>query len=418
MKEGNAGKRLKIFVSAYACEPYKGSEIGVGWHWVLEMSKYYELWVLTRANNKDVIEKYFGGCIPDQIHFVYYDCPDFIKMWKKQMRGVRIYYTLWQFGANQLIRRVMEENEIEVFHLLTYGNAIWPVSPYALNKCFIWGPTGGTDTIEREFSKHYSLRNGMVEFVRRFVVKLLPVSPAFNARCKAASLILCKTSSTFNLIPVSNKKNAIVFTDVAADITLKNEETFLADDGVTRFLIVGKLDAWRGYDLLIEALNKADLDNIQLDIIGDGSERKHILKEIERYGLNSTINMVGAVSAEVYRDYMKRCDVVINTSLKEGAVTVSFDAMAYGKPLLCIDTTGYTRYFDNDCAIILERNVSRNEMIDNLSNSLKMLMNRDLRETLGKNMAMRSDAISWENKGKEIKKVIDSAYAKYEERCH
>lgn len=35
--------RLKIFVSAYACEPDLGSEIGVGWHWVLEMSKYFEL---------------------------------------------------------------------------------------------------------------------------------------------------------------------------------------------------------------------------------------------------------------------------------------------------------------------------------------------------------------------------------------
>ena len=32
--------KLKIFVSAYACEPGLGSEIGVGWHWVLEMSEY------------------------------------------------------------------------------------------------------------------------------------------------------------------------------------------------------------------------------------------------------------------------------------------------------------------------------------------------------------------------------------------
>ena len=43
-------EKLKIFVSAYACEPGMGSEIGVGWHWVLEMSKYFELWVLTRES--------------------------------------------------------------------------------------------------------------------------------------------------------------------------------------------------------------------------------------------------------------------------------------------------------------------------------------------------------------------------------
>ena len=43
-------EKLKIFVSAYACELDLGSEIGVGWHWVLEMSKYFELWVLTRKS--------------------------------------------------------------------------------------------------------------------------------------------------------------------------------------------------------------------------------------------------------------------------------------------------------------------------------------------------------------------------------
>ena len=50
--------KLKIFISAYACEPNLGSEIGVGWHWVLEMSKYFNLWVLTRKSNKENIENW------------------------------------------------------------------------------------------------------------------------------------------------------------------------------------------------------------------------------------------------------------------------------------------------------------------------------------------------------------------------
>ena len=52
---------MKIFVSAYACEPNLGSEIGVGWHWVLEMSKYFELWVLTRESNRKNIEPWIAG---------------------------------------------------------------------------------------------------------------------------------------------------------------------------------------------------------------------------------------------------------------------------------------------------------------------------------------------------------------------
>ena len=51
---------IKIFISAYACEPGLGSEIGVGWHWVLEMSKYFDLWVLTRKSNRHTIEPWIA----------------------------------------------------------------------------------------------------------------------------------------------------------------------------------------------------------------------------------------------------------------------------------------------------------------------------------------------------------------------
>ena len=127
---GMCEDKLKIFVSAYACEPGKGSEIGVGWHWVLEMSKYFNLWVLTRANNQKPIEDYFKENPEDAngIHWVYFDCPDYIKRFKHQMTGVRTYYTIWQHMANKVVKDVMEANEIPIFHLLTYGNAIWDIS--------------------------------------------------------------------------------------------------------------------------------------------------------------------------------------------------------------------------------------------------------------------------------------------------
>ena len=33
-------KKLKILLSAYACEPNKGSEPEIGWQWVINLSKY------------------------------------------------------------------------------------------------------------------------------------------------------------------------------------------------------------------------------------------------------------------------------------------------------------------------------------------------------------------------------------------
>jgi len=47
----------KVLVSAYACEPGKGSEPEVGWQWVHQIARFHEVWVITRANNRLQIEE-------------------------------------------------------------------------------------------------------------------------------------------------------------------------------------------------------------------------------------------------------------------------------------------------------------------------------------------------------------------------
>ncbi len=48
--------RLKVLMSAYACEPGKGSEPEVGWQWAMRMARFHDVTVLTRANNRAAIE--------------------------------------------------------------------------------------------------------------------------------------------------------------------------------------------------------------------------------------------------------------------------------------------------------------------------------------------------------------------------
>lgn len=42
----SSGKRFKILAIAAACHPEKGSEPGLGWHWVKELSAHHDLWVI------------------------------------------------------------------------------------------------------------------------------------------------------------------------------------------------------------------------------------------------------------------------------------------------------------------------------------------------------------------------------------
>lgn len=407
--------KLKIFVSAYACEPGLGSEIGVGWHWVLEMSKYFDLWVLTRESNRHTIEPWIAEH-PEYSHirFLYYDWPKWARFWKKGLRGVRTYYNLWQMCTNGIVKRTMLGNDIRIFHHLTYGNVLWKVSSYGQKQLFVWGPVGGLETIPAEYSRHYDRKSQLIEKVRRTVTSMAVWNRGFRKRCKQADLILCKTEITRDLIPQRQADKAVLFTDVAADISYVSGWDKKMKQNVTEFITVGHLDAWRGFDLIIEALPKVISKNskIHLTIVGSGPDKVRLERLVKKYALEAFVTLAGKVSMNIYKDLMKNADVVVNAALKEGAVTVSFDSMAMGKPLICLDTTGYTRYFTNDYAILIPRK-GRSEVIQRLEEAMLRMTQPEERNKLGRKAQEVSEKFSWENHGKEIRDAIMKAYTSY-----
>lgn len=404
-------ERKKIFVSAYACEPDKGSEIGVGWHWILEMSKQFDLWVLTRANNKSNIENWIKKHPQfEQIYFVYYDLPKSLSFFKRGRKGVRLYYTLWQKFSNRIVKQVMQKHDIKIYHLLTYGNALWPASAYGIKQFFIWGPTGGTDTIPLDYFKHYGIKGKAIEIIRHMAVKTLPVNYGFKKRVKNADIILCKSAYMYRNIPEKYREKAVIFTDVAVDKDGNNEQTRAhTQNKEIKYFAAGKLDAWRGFDVLIEAFAKANVQNAKLEIAGSGLDKKRLQKLIVKYNVSKNISLPGHLTKDEYAKKMTDADVIVNPALKEGGVTVAFDAIKYGKPLICVDTGGYTGCFDNDSAVILERK-TRTELIDALAEKINELSHEEKQKHIRENEKRIQNSITWEEKGKKTGELIEKTW--------
>ncbi|WP_303644515.1 glycosyltransferase family 4 protein [Bacteroides caecimuris] len=403
--------KIKLFISAYACEPGLGSEIGVGWHWVLEMSQRFELWVLTRASNRHTIEPWIARH-PEYagIHFLYFDLPKWARFWKKGLRGVRTYYNIWQRLTNRIVKRTMQANGITAFHHLTYGNALWPVSDYGSKQTFIWGPIGGLETIPEDYTSHYDSKSRLLEKIRRSIVKRAVKSRSFKSRCRRADLILCKTEETMSLLPSDTCRNAILFTDVAADI-MPFADTIIPHTGLD-LIVVGRLDAWRGFDIAIIALSKVikTIHDVHLTIVGKGADDERLKKLVAELDLQENVTFTGAVSQEEYRRLMMKADIVLNPSLKEGAVTVSFDAMSMGKPLIAVDTGGYTRYFGPEYSIVVPR-LGRDETIGAIAAAIQRLSDTSLRTRMGGAAKKSASNFSWNNHGEEIRKIIERTIA-------
>lgn len=409
-----SSRKLKIFISAYACEPNQGSEIGVGWHWVLEMSKYFDLWVLTRKSNEENIETWIAKHPEYQsINFIYFDLPYYLRFWKKGLRGVRTYYNIWQWCTNNIVKKTMQANTIEIYHHLTYGNALWSVSNYGKKQFFVWGPTSVGDTIPKEYSSHYNLKSKIIEELRRLSVKLLSYNKGFKRRCNDANLILCKTENTYKFIPDYCKPKSTIFTDVAVDILDTSDFNIerKEDKSTVRYIAVGRLDAWRGFDLIIEAFVKAYQLNskIRLEILGKGNDYWRLKELIVKNKMEYVISLSGQVSMHEYYQKMADCDVVVNPCLKEGAVTTAFDSMSFGKPLICIKTGGYTRCFHDDYAVLVPL-TNRLNTISKLTEGVLLLTNEEERIKKGNKAKQMSKDFIWQKKGKQIYEVITKAY--------
>src|SRR5437764_1125865 len=119
---------LKILMSAYACEPDRGSEPGVGWRWVLETAALgHEVWVITRASNAANIDR--GLALErnnarnklSNLHFSYFDLPLWARWWKRGNFGVHLYYVLWQWGAYRQACALHKAAGFDAVHHITFG---------------------------------------------------------------------------------------------------------------------------------------------------------------------------------------------------------------------------------------------------------------------------------------------------------
>ena len=236
---------------------------------------------------------------------------------------------------------------------------------------------------------------------------MLPINFGFKRRCRNADLILCKTEITRDLIPARYRDKSVLFTDVAVEKQHSLPIAAKSKEETIEFITVGRLDAWRGFDLVIESFARAAANDkrMHLTIVGKGSDKARLAGLVERLGVQERVTFSGKVAMDEYYRLLAGSDVVVNASLKEGAVTVSFDSMAMGKPLICLDTMGYTRYFSNEYAIIIPR-TSREEVIANLAAAMERMTNADERTAIGEKALNAGAQFLWEARGEEFKELL------------
>jgi glycosyltransferase involved in cell wall biosynthesis len=396
----------KMFISAYACEPNLGSEIGVGWNWIKELSRKREIWVLTRRSNKSSIEDSPEFALLSNVNFVYFDLPRYLKFWKKGKRGIHLYYILWQICSNRIVKEVMVNNDIRIYHLLTYGNLLWPASAYGKRQFCVIGPTSIGLDIPASFYRHYTLRSAVKEVLQGLLRLSLRYNRIFRGNLRSADLVFCKTVESLNIVKSYTNGQVVHLTDVGFNDVVIQEPKI---DPVDTFLFVGSLGGWRGTDLLIEAFGVLleQQPKINLVIVGDGPERKPLEQRVVRLGIERSIKFLGRVDRTVYFAQMAQSRVLVNSNLKEGSVTTVFDALQMGKQVVCMSTGGFS-FTIGDKHLHLVHITTRRDTIIDLANKMADSLNRPKPKIVDDIKLM--DSLTWQGTVKRALCYLDEKF--------
>lgn len=331
---------MKIFLLAYSCEPNRGSEPGIGWKWALELAKdsSKDVFVLTRSNNKTVIEDYWlQNKQPQNLHYFYLELGDIWLWLKHHGMSVNLYYALWLKKASDYSVKLNEQYNFDVAHHITFGVFRDACMLYKLGIPYVLGPLGGGDYTPRKLMCLYSLRGRTYEALRKIANRLSLFNPFLVQTFDNASLILTKTSDTKRLL--SRWKNKI---EVKLEIGINNVNNPSSIEREQQFLYVGRFIELKGIALMLPAFLQYNMKhpNSKLVLIGEGPLRSYILKFKEKHHLEDAITILPWMQQEQLQSFYQKSTALVFPSLHDSSGNVVLEALANALPVICLDCGG------------------------------------------------------------------------------
>ncbi len=349
---------MKILISAYACEPNKGSEPGVGWETACATLRVgHEVWVLTTETHRLGIEaelahrSALGSALT--IHWVYLDPFDWVYDWNTGGKGIQwdvhLHHYLWQIKAYFVAKRLHQTIGFDLIHHATYARYSAPSFLALLPIPFVWGPVGGAESAPLSFWRDFGWRGKLYEFLRQVARFSGEWDPFVHLTARRSALALACTPETADRLKALHVPRLEVLPGLTAvseadwqllePIRLNREDRreTSPEEPLVRFLSVGRLIHWKGYHLGLRAFLAAKLENAEYWIVGGGSE----LERLQGIAAGDRrIQFLGNLPRSQALQVMADCDVFVHPSLHDFSPTVCIEAMAAGLPVVCLDLGG------------------------------------------------------------------------------
>lgn len=401
---------MNILYIAFSCNPFAGSEDKIGWCVPSETSNNNKVYVITKEEQREPVERYLQSHPLKNIEFYYVDIPNFYKrIFKGFMYSGRL--IVWNKRVLPLAKEICVDKKIDIIHQITpvEFRAIGDYGKIA-NVKFVCGPLGGGESLPQGL-KDYAKGHRIIEIVRSIINRWYRFKLKNTGKLEQCDYIMFANKETKEYL-VGAYLNCPYepVTEVAVDINdIKNTCNEKSKNEECVFLVAGRMIYRKGLDFLFDALMRIPQETrYQVRVVGDGPELEHLRKRCkDNSNLSEHVRCMGSIPyMEMEKEYL-RADVFIMPSIRETTGTVLLEAMSNGIPVITINKFGGAALFDENTGWLYDGN-SKEEYIENLKKAiLECITNPDEVERRGMNAQKKAESYTWQEKNRKYQKIYD-----------
>lgn len=401
---------MRVLLSAYTCEPGRGSERGNGWNWAVHLVREgHDVHVLTRAESRPAVEAALAaleGDVAARLQVRYVGVPAWVR--ERLARRSQLLYLSWQHAALPSAQALHAVRPFDLVHHVTWGSLQGGSRLWRLGIPFVFGPVGGGHVAPPGFAEDFG-EGWRGERLRTFVTNhLVPWIPPVRSAARHAALVLATNRDTLLLARRLGAPRVEMFAGPGLPDSFFPPSFPVRPEGdVLNLLWVGRLFARKAPLLALDALVRARAP-VRLTVVGDGPEGGRLAEALEDAELRVRVDWWGQVPWERVKEAYRTHDALIFTSLRDSVGYQLFEAMAFGLPVIALDQHG-ARDLVPDAAGIKVAVAGRERTVAGLAAAIDRLQgDGEARRAMGRAGYQHAREHAWPRKAAAMSRLYES----------
>lgn len=403
-----------ILIGAYALSPKHGSEYGIGWNFVIGVSKYFPVKVIygtsegKMGSNTTLTNYLLENSIPN-VEVIFCKAGFLTKAFDWLNHNVANFFFIfalksWHKDALKIVQENFKPEDFELVHQITPTGYRSPGQLWKFHKKFVLGPIGGTSSLPVQFYKILPPKSKLSNLIRDLSnTYYLNGYGELNKPFHYAKAVICATSADINNIESSF---GIKCYHLRENHT-RFFSTSVSTDSALRLVWVGSIDSRKALIILLKALKQLDVpvNSWKLDIVGEGPEKKKLQEFAIKERLSNQIIWHGAVPRDKVAAIFQNSDVHVLSSLMDSNPTVLLEAFENCVPTIAINKYGAKDLLSNGCGWLVDVS-SIDNVVNKFSEIIRMLIDdRNYVQVAKQKILENHKDLSWDKAIEDLVKI-------------